>query len=83
MSIKNKVQLFIAKHGFTVKSWLIAFIICPPAAVFMPFKMHSISMIARLLMIVLTIVVHGILISGSFTVVASLLLRSFRSIPVE
>ncbi len=80
MSIKTKVTTFVAKHGFTVKSWFIAFLICPPAAVFIPFKIRHVGRAARIAMVSITVIVHGILISGSVAVVGTLATRAVRAV---
>lgn len=36
--IKNKISDFIKKYGFTVKSYFIAVVLLPPAAVYITYK---------------------------------------------
>ena len=76
----KKLSRFIVEHGYTCKGWLIALVICPPAAVFIPFKMPSTPMAARVAMVVLTVSVHTLLVTGSFVVIGALIVRAIRSI---
>lgn len=78
--LRKKVGKFIVEHGYTSKGWLVAMVICPPAAVYIPFKIPSISRVARIGMLLLTVVVHGMLITGSFAVIGVLIVRAIHRI---
>lgn len=80
MTVNSKIGAFVAKHGFTIKSWFLAFLICPPAAVYIPFRIRHVAMPGRIAMVSLTVAVHGLLISGSAAVIGALIMRGVRAI---
>ena len=48
MTFKEKVLAFVAKHGYTYRSYVLSILFLPPAAVYIAWKKPNLPMAGRL-----------------------------------
>ena len=54
--LKEKIAQFIEKHGYTMKAYAVAFIVFPPAALFLSWKIPSKPLIVRCILTLLAFI---------------------------
>ena len=50
MSFKDKIKAFVAKHGFTYRSYVLSILFLPPAGVYIAWKKPGLPLAGRLLL---------------------------------
>ena len=48
MSFKDKITGFVAKHGYTYRSYVLSILFLPPAAVYIAWKKPNLPLVGRI-----------------------------------
>lgn len=59
---KTVIGRFVERHGFTYKSYFIALVVFPPAALFIPFKIAATPPYMRWALVILALAFQAVLI---------------------